>query len=63
VIDAEDRLVGVVSVHHERPHRPSSRDLELIEHYVGIVCDAVDRHVARTDRPVTARRYPGLGAA
>jgi hypothetical protein len=41
LVDGADRLIGVLSTHFRRPHRPSARDLLLIEWYVEQVGDVV----------------------
>jgi GAF domain-containing protein len=43
LVDAADRLIGVVSTHFRRPHRPSARDLLLIEWYVERIAGAIGR--------------------
>ena len=44
LVDGTDRLVGVVSTHFRRPHRPSTRDLLLMEWYVEQIGPAVLRN-------------------
>lgn len=42
LVDGKDRLIGVISTHFRRPHRPSARDLLLIQWYVERIQDRMD---------------------
>lgn len=43
--DYTGRLIGVVSTHFRRPHRPSERDLRIMELYGDFAGEAVTRHL------------------
>jgi hypothetical protein len=43
--DYAGRLIGTVSTHFQRPHRPSDRDLRVMELYADFAGDAVARHL------------------
>jgi GAF domain len=49
--DYAGRLIGVVSTHFRRPHRPSDRDLRLMELYADFAGEAVTRHVGASSDP------------
>ena len=41
------RLIGMVSTHFQRPHRPSYRDLRIMELYADFAGEALTRHLGR----------------
>ena len=41
LMDAEGRLVGMISTHFRRPHRPSDLTLRLMEWYADLVGTAI----------------------
>jgi len=49
--DYAGRLIGVVSTHFRRPHRPSDRDLRLMELYADFAGEAVTRQVGAFSDP------------
>jgi GAF domain-containing protein len=49
--DYAGRLIGVVSAHFQRPHRPSDRDLRLMELYADFAGEAVTRHLGASSEP------------
>jgi GAF domain-containing protein len=49
--DYAGRLIGVVSTHFRRPHRPSDRDLRLMELYADFAGEAVTRHLGASSDP------------
>lgn len=49
--DYAGRLIGVVSAHFRRPHRPSDRDLRLMELYADFAGEAVTRHLGASSEP------------
>ncbi len=49
--DYAGRLIGVVSTHFRRPHRPSDRDLRLMELYADFAGEAVTRHLGASSGP------------
>jgi GAF domain-containing protein len=51
LIDYAGHLIGMVSTHYQRPHRPSDRDLRLIELYADFAGEAVSRHLGATRDP------------
>jgi GAF domain-containing protein len=42
LVDAGGQLVGVVSGHHQRPHRPSDRELQLMQRFGELMGEAVE---------------------
>jgi GAF domain-containing protein len=46
LVDADGRLVGIVSTHFRRPHRPSRRDLLIMEWYGDLVAALIGECVA-----------------
>ena len=51
LVDYAGHLVGMVSTHYQRPHRPSDRDLRLIELYADFAGEAVSRHLGASRDP------------
>ena len=51
LIDYAGHLIGMVSTHYQRPHRPSDRDLRLIELYADFAGEAVSRHLGASRDP------------
>lgn len=51
LVDYAGRLVGMVSTHYRRPHRPGDRDLRLIELYADFAGEAVSRHLGTARDP------------
>ena len=51
LVDYAGHLVGMVSTHYQRPHRPSDRDLRLIELYADFASEAVSRHLGASRDP------------
>jgi GAF domain-containing protein len=51
LIDYAGHLIGMVSTHYQRPHRPSDRDLRLIELYADFAGEAVSRHLSASRDP------------
>jgi len=51
LVDYAGRLVGMVSTHYQRPHRPGDRDLRLIELYADFAGEAVSRHLGAARDP------------
>ncbi len=49
--DYAGRLIGVVSTHFRRPHRPSDRDLRLMELYADFAGEAAARHLGASFDP------------
>jgi GAF domain len=49
--DYAGRLVGVVSTHFRRPHRPSVRDLRLMDLYADFAGEAATRHLGAWSGP------------
>ena len=49
--DYAGRLVGVVSTHFRRPHRPSVRDLRLMGLYADFAGEAATRHLGEWAGP------------
>ena len=45
LVDHAGHLVGMVSTHFHRPHRPSERDLRMMEIYADFAGEAVTRHL------------------
>ncbi len=45
LVDYAGRLIGMVSTHHRRPHRPSGPDLQVMELYADFAGEAVARHL------------------
>ena len=45
--DYAGRLIGMVSTHFQRPHRPSDRDLRIMELYADFAGEALTRHLGR----------------
>jgi hypothetical protein len=52
--DYTGRLVGMISTHFQRPHRPSRRDLKVMELYGDLAGEVVTRHLG-----VSPRHDPG----
>ena len=50
LVDYAGHLVGMVSTHFQRPHRPSDRDLQIIELYADFAGEAVTRHLEQALR-------------
>jgi hypothetical protein len=48
--DYAGRLLGVVSTHFRRPHRPSERDLRIMELYGDFAGEAVTRHLGTSSQ-------------
>jgi hypothetical protein len=46
LVDYAGHLIGVVSTHFRRPHRPSGTDLQLMELYADYAGQAVARHLS-----------------
>ena len=51
LVDYAGHLVGMVSTHYQRPHRPSDRDLRLIELYADFAGEAISRHLGASRDP------------
>jgi hypothetical protein len=51
LVDYAGHLVGMVSTHYQRPHRPSDRDLRLIELYADFAGEAVSRYLGASRAP------------
>jgi GAF domain-containing protein len=49
LIDGSGRLMGIVSTHFRRPHRPSARDLLLMEWYVEQIGAALEQPAEGAD--------------
>jgi len=49
--DYADRLIGIASTHFRRSHRPSDRDLRLMELYADFAGEAVTRHLGASSDP------------
>ena len=49
LVDYAGRLIGMVSTHYRRPHRPSGTDLQIMELYADFAGEAIAR---RLDAPV-----------
>jgi len=49
--DYAGSLIGVVSTHFRHPHRPSDRDLRLMELYADFAGEAVTRHLGASSDP------------
>jgi hypothetical protein len=49
--DYAGQLIGVVSTHFRRPHRPSDRDLRLMELYADFAGEAATRHLGASFDP------------
>lgn len=47
LVDYVGRLIGIVSTHHQRPHRPSGADLKIMELYGDLAGEAVARQLGR----------------
>ena len=47
LVDHAGHLVGIVSTHFQRLHRPSDRDLRIMELYADFAGEAVTRHLGR----------------
>jgi hypothetical protein len=68
VIDADGRLVGVISTHYRQPHYPLARDRKVMERYGELVGRAMTGHVTAApdghagDRHSTAVRAFGSAA-
>ena len=46
LVDYAGHLIGMVSTHFQRPHRPSDRDLRIMELYADFAGEAMTRHLA-----------------
>ena len=47
LVDYAGHLIGMVSTHFQRPHRPSDRDLRIMELYADFAGEALTRHLGR----------------
>jgi len=47
LVDYAGRLIGMVSTHHRRPHRPSGADLKIMELYGDLAGEAIARQLGR----------------
>lgn len=47
LVDYAGHLIGMVSTHFQRPHRPSDRDLQAMELYADFAAEALTRHPGR----------------
>jgi hypothetical protein len=47
LVDYAGHLIGMVSTHFQRPHRPSDRDLRIIELYADFAGEALTAHLGR----------------
>jgi GAF domain-containing protein len=47
LIDYAGHLIGMVSTHFQRPHRPSDRDLRIMELYADFAGEALTAHLGR----------------
>jgi hypothetical protein len=50
LVDHAGRLVGMVSTHHRRPHRPPGADLQSMGLYADFAGEAIARHLGTTAR-------------
>lgn len=46
LIDRRGRTIGVLSTHFERPHRPSRRDMQIIDLYAHLAANAIGAHLS-----------------
>jgi GAF domain-containing protein len=47
LVDYAGHLIGMVSTHFQRPHRPSDRDLRIMELYADFAGEALTAHLSR----------------
>jgi GAF domain len=47
LVDYAGHLIGMVSTHFQRPHRPSDRDLRIMELYADFADEALTAHLGR----------------
>jgi GAF domain-containing protein len=47
LVDYAGHLIGMVSTHFQRPHRPSDRDLRIMELYADFAGEALTAHLGR----------------
>jgi hypothetical protein len=47
LVDYAGHLIGMVSAHFQRPHRPSDRDLRIMELYADFAGEALTAHLGR----------------
>jgi GAF domain-containing protein len=47
LVDYAGHLIGMVSTHFQRPHRPSDRDLRIMELYADFASEALTAHLGR----------------
>jgi hypothetical protein len=47
LVDYASHLIGMVSTHFQRPHRPSDRDLRIMELYADFAGEALTRHLGK----------------
>jgi hypothetical protein len=47
LVDYAGHLIGMVSTHFRRPHRPSDRDLQIVELYADFAGEALTAHLGR----------------
>ena len=47
LVDYAGHLIGMVSTHFQRPHRPSDRDLRIMELYADFADEALTRHLGQ----------------
>jgi PAS domain S-box-containing protein len=60
ILDRSGAMLGVVSTHFQRAHRPATADLRLIEHYGHEIGDAITRHVGMRVAHEFAARELGM---
>jgi hypothetical protein len=66
LVDYAGHLIGIVSTHFQRPHRPSDRDLRIMELYADFAGEALTRHLGQVsggDPTDPVGRGDGLGPA
>ena len=59
LVDYAGHLVGMVSTHFQRLHRPSDRDLRIMELYADFAGEAVTRHLAGPPVRIPPIRWAG----
>jgi GAF domain-containing protein len=47
LVDYAGHLIGMISTHFQRPHRPSDRDLRIMELYADFAGEALTRHLGQ----------------
>jgi hypothetical protein len=66
LVDYAGHLIGMVSTHFQRPHRPSDRDVRVMELYADFAGEALTRHLGQVsggDPPDPVGWAMGLGPA